>query len=146
VSALPPMQLFRNVPVVPVSQARRSVPTGGPIWPDFSAQVRARHCRDGRPSDRMPRPPAWTLPVSEPAVWGGFLIRQFGHLVAEHLTRLPQSLRDRPEDLYLFTVAPGDDRDRLAGHIWELLDWHGVPRDRLRIVTRPVLARDLACG
>ncbi len=142
-AALPPMQLFRDVAVVPVGKARRSVPTGGPIWHYFDAQVRARHCRDGRPSDRLPPSPAQTTPLDEPAVWGGYLIHQFGHLVAEHLTRLPQSVRDRPEDVFLFTIQPGVDAENIPAHVWDVLSWHGVPRHRVHLVTGPLLVREL---
>lgn len=142
-TALPPMQLFRDVAVVPVRQARRSVPIGGPIWHYFDAQVRARHCRDGRPSDRQPPLPETTNPIDQPAVWGGYLIHQFGHLIAEHLTRLPQSVRDRPADLFLFTIEPGAKADALPRHIWDVLAWHAVPRDRVQLVTQPLLVREL---
>ncbi|MFN6924650.1 MAG: glycosyltransferase 61 family protein [Tabrizicola sp.] len=142
-AGLAPMQLFRDVAVVPVSKVQRSVPIGGPIWHYFDAQVRARHCRYGRPADQNPQVPVQTIPVDQPAIWGGHLAHHFGHLVAEHLTRLPQSLRDRPGDLLLFTIEPGADASNLPGHVWDVLDWHGVPRDRVHLVTVPVLAREL---
>ncbi|MCU0827641.1 MAG: glycosyltransferase family 61 protein [Tabrizicola sp.] len=140
---LPAMQLFRDVPVVPVPRARGMVAMGGPIWPDFDTQVAARHCRDGAPCDRAPRRPARTRKLEEPAVWGGYLVRQFGHLISEHLTRLPQSLRDRPDDVYLFTVQHDDLFRALPGYIWELLDWYGVRRDQVRIVKRAWLVGEL---
>lgn len=143
-SHLPAMQLFRDVPVVPVAKARRTVVTGGPIWPEFDAQVAARHCRGGVAQDTAPKRPKGRLPQEQrPAVWGGYLIRHFGHLVAEQLTRLPQSLRDRPDDIYLFTVPPDDSAESLPAYIWELLDWHGVPRDRVVIVSEPCIAREV---
>ncbi|WP_135449177.1 glycosyltransferase 61 family protein [Tabrizicola caldifontis] len=142
-TGLAPMQLFRDVAVVPVGKVRRSVPIGGPIWHSFDAQVSARHCRDGRPSDRPAPMPVQAAMIDEPAVWGGYLIHQFGHLVAEHLTRLPQSVRDRPRDRFLFTIEPGSDVGRIPLHVWDVLDWHGVPRDRVHLVTSPVLVREL---
>lgn len=142
-SALPPMQLFHDVPVVPVTTMHRLVGVGGPIWPEFQTQVAARHCRNGKPSDRLPQRPERLRPVARPAVWGGYLIRQFGHLVAEHLTRLPQSLRDRPDDIYLFTAQPGDTAETLPPHIWQVLDWFGLRRDRVRIVLQPYLVAEL---
>jgi hypothetical protein len=143
--APPGMQLFRDVPVVPVTGMARPKPRGGPIWPDFGRQVGARFCRDGRPADRRPVLPAAAAlhPLDRPAVWGGFLIHQFGHLVGEQLTRLPQSLQERPDDLYLFTVQPGIGRDSLPGHVWDVLAWFGVRRWRVRLVDRPCLVREL---
>ncbi|MDP3261845.1 MAG: glycosyltransferase 61 family protein [Tabrizicola sp.] len=143
-SALPDMQLFRDVPVVPVAKARRTVVTGGPIWPKFETQVAARHCRGGVAQDTAPRPPTGRIATeTRPAVWGGYLIRHFGHLVAEQLTRLPQSLRDRPDDICLFTVPPEDRPETLPGYIWDVLDWHGVRRDRVVIVSDPCLVQTL---
>jgi hypothetical protein len=142
-TGLAPMQLFRDVPVVPVRTIRRLKGRGGPIWPDFETQVAARHCRDGIPSDSLPPPPARMRPLRRPAVWGGLLATQFGHLVGEHLTRLPQSLRDRPDDLYLFTCMPGATPETLPGYIWDVLNWYGVVRDRVRLVLQPVMAREL---
>ena len=142
-TGLAPMQLFRDIPVVPVTTVRRLKGRGGPIWPDFETQVAARHCRGGIPSDSQPKRPARMRPLKRHAVWGGFLAPQFGHLVSEHLTRLPQSLRDRPDDLYLFTVMPGTTPETLPGYIWDVLDWYGVKRDRIRLVLRPFLASEL---
>lgn len=142
-TALPDMQVFRDVPVVPVGRVRGMVAQGGPIWPDFDSQVAARHCRDGVPCDLLPRPPARSRILRKPAVWGGYLVSQFGHLVSEHLTRLPQSLRDRPEDLYLFTVQPGALGQPLPGYVWDLMDWYGVRRDRVHVVKRAWKVREL---
>jgi len=142
-SGLAPMQLFGDVPVVPVTKVQRLKGEGGPIWPDFDTQFEVRHCRGGLACDVRPERPARLAPVAEPAVWGGFLVQYFGHLVSEHLTRLPQSLRDRPDDLYLFTGIPGARAETLPGFVWDVLDWHGLRRDRLRLVEEPLLAREL---
>lgn len=142
-AAFPPMLLFHDVPVAPASRNVRSKGSGGPVWPDFDRQVAARFCRDGIPSDSRPPVPAKLHRIEGPAVWGGFLIRQFGHLVAEHLTRLPQSVMERPDDLYLFTLEPGETRDSLPGYIWDVLGWFGVRPGRTRLVNRGFLAPEL---
>ena len=142
-TGLAPMQLFQDIPVVPVKRVTRLKGQGGPIWPDFDAQVAARHCRNGIPSDILPKQPARMRALKRPAVWGGFLVTQFGHLVAEHLTRLPQTLRDRPDDLYLFTGMPGATPETLPGYIWDVLDWYGVRRKRFRMIRRPWLCHEL---
>lgn len=142
-SALPPMQLFRDIPVVPVTTVRRLKGRGGPIWPDFERQVAARHCRGGIASDLEPRRPAALRPLARPAVWGGFLAPQFGHLVAEHLTRLPQSLRDRPDDLYLFTTMPGGTVEGVPGYAWDLIDWYGLSREQVEVVLQPFVVSEL---
>jgi hypothetical protein len=146
VSELAPMQLFHDVPVVPVTKVKRLKGQGGPIWPDFYSQVAARHCRGGVASDVMPVRPARASrlkPFTAPAVWGGFLPPHFGHLVGEYLTRLPQSLRDRPDDLYLFASVPGMKAENLPGFVWDVMDWHGLRRDRVFMVERPWLVHEL---
>lgn len=143
-SALPPMQVFDDIPVVPVvSRTIRHKAVGGPIWPDFERQVAARFCRNGIASDWPPERPAQMRAIAGPVVWGGFLYPQFGHFVSECITRLPQSLAERPDDLYLFTLPVGMTADTLPGHVWAVLDWFGLPRARVEMVTEPCLAGEL---
>ncbi|MGL6208997.1 MAG: glycosyltransferase 61 family protein [Paracoccaceae bacterium] len=142
-AGLPPLQHFRDVPVVPVLTTSRHVAEGGPIWPTFDQQINARHCRNRQPEDKRPATPATMAPLSEPAVWGGYLNLQFGHLIVEQLTRLPQSLHDRPDDLYLFTLPRSQTAETLPPWLWQILDWHGLRRDRLHLVDQPLCAAEL---
>lgn len=142
-SGLAPMQTFHDIPVVPVRKVKRLKGLGGPIWPDFGSQVAARFCRNGIACDDPPRRPVRLHPLRGPAVWGGFIAPHFGHLVAEHLTRLPQSLRDRPDDPYLFTAAPGVTAETLPGYVWDVIDWFGLDRDQVRLVERPLVVGEL---
>lgn len=130
------MLQFDEVDVVPTTGFSRHIATGGPIWPDFAAQTDARHCRGEVAVDIAPAPQTVAERIDRPAVWGGFLDRHFGHLVAEHLPRLPVSLRDRPDDLYLFTVEPGLTEADLPPYVWDLLAWYGLDRAQVRIVTQ----------
>lgn len=143
--ALAAMQHFRDVPVVPVTHMRGQVFRGGPLWPRFFRQKAARHCRAGAPVDRRPLVAelAATQPLRGSAVWGGTLGLQFGHLIAEHMTRLPQSLRDRPDDLYLFTLSPGCGARDLPDHIWQVLGWYGLDPAQVHLVEAPLCAADL---
>ena len=133
-----PLLQFDAVDVVPATAFAKHIATGGPIWPDFAAQVNARHCRGEVPVDHAPARQDPVAQIDEPAVWGGFLDRHFGHLVAEHLPRLPVSLHERPDDLYLFTIEPQLTEADIPAHIWELLAWYGLPRAQVRIVTAPL--------
>jgi hypothetical protein len=51
------LQVFSDVPVVPVTLVHQHVALGGPIWPDFAGQTWVRHCRAGEPVDQMPALP-----------------------------------------------------------------------------------------
>ncbi len=141
--ALAAMQHFRDVPVVPVTRRKGQIFRGGPIWPRFFRQTAVRHCRAGLPVDRRPDDPAATEALERNAVWGGTLSLQFGHLIAEHLSRLPQSLRDRPEDLFLFTLVPGCGAADLPGFVWEVLGWYGLDRPQVHLVDVPLRAAHL---
>ncbi|GAB1479974.1 hypothetical protein MASR2M74_25440 [Paracoccaceae bacterium] len=48
------------------------------------------------------------------------------------------SLRERPDDIYLFTIEPHLTEADIPAHIWELLAWYGLPRAQVRIVTAPL--------
>ncbi|MCX7644250.1 MAG: glycosyltransferase family 61 protein [Rhodobacteraceae bacterium] len=142
-----PLAVFRDIAVVPTRSIRHRIPCGGPVWPDFDRQTGLRHCRSGRPVDRPPPPPAGPCPrIAEPCVWGGYLETSFGHLVAEHVPRLPFALAERPDDLYLFTAHPRDDAATLPPHVWDVLAWLGLRRERVCVVTAPVVAAELRAG
>lgn len=134
------MQLFRDITVWPTQGFRLQRATGGPDWPDFAGQVAARHCRNGVPVDFAPVPAAVGVleRIARPCVWGGVLVLAFGHLVAERLTRLLTARRERPDDLYLFTTQPGWSAENLRGYVWDLLEWYGLPRAQVRVLTEPV--------
>lgn len=129
---------FDEVDVVPTTGFAKHIATGGPIWPEFDHQVDARHCRGEVPVDHAPTRRDAGVRITTPAVWGGILDRHFGHLVAEHLPRLPLSLRERPDDLYLFTLEPGLSEADVPARIWDLLAWYGLARAQVRIVTEPL--------
>lgn len=135
---------FAAVPVMPVTRLTGHVALGGPIWPDFEAQTKPRHCRGSyEPVDRRPPLQRHTGRYRRPAIWGGFLDPQFGHLIAEHLSRLLPALTQRPQDLVLFTVMPGTTEASLPGYIRGVLDWLGVNPRALRLVTEPRTAPEL---
>lgn len=137
------LAFFENVPVMPHAGIQAHVPQGGPIWPDFGAQHGARFCFRGRPVDLAPK---WQKPerrFRRPAIWGGYLSHEFGHLVAEHITRvLPASLA-RPNDLFAFTLPQGQSPETLPDYLWQIFDWLAVPRASVRFVLRPSLAPEL---
>lgn len=141
--ALSPLQHFRDIPVVPTEKLTRHVARGGPIWPDFDSQTSPRQCRGKGPSDRCPTAPKSTQAMSGPMVWAGVLDSHFGHLIAEHLSRLPQSLQERPNDFYLFGLEPKQDEKDVQNWIWQILEWYGLARDKVCLVTEPLQVGDL---
>lgn len=142
----PALALFRQIPVVPVTKVHQHVAFGGPIWPEFDTQKAVRHCRLNGAWDKEPPWPEHSALLRGPAVWGGFLDSHFGHFVADHLPRLPMSLRERPDDVYLFTVDPGMTRAGLGDWVWQVFDWIGLKADQVRLVTEPVMVDRLRVG
>ena len=139
------MTVFRDIEVVPATAppSHSAIFHGGPIWPDFARQHGPRHLRHGTPADREPAPMAGPEPLDEPAVWAGWAIRHFGHLVAEQLTRLLVSLRERPADRYLFGIAPAVAPDALPAYFGALLDWYGLDAGQVSYVRKPLKVREL---
>jgi hypothetical protein len=91
-AGLRPMQLFRDMAVVPTSLLDPGgIPRGGPLWPDYDQQTVVRHCRNGRPVDRRPddpgRPPE---PLAPPTARRHKAGPQIGRDCAEERERLNQ--------------------------------------------------------
>lgn len=141
---------LRDVPVLPV---RRTHPggihaDGGPVWPDGGRQIALRHLRRNAPFDRVmaPCPPgllARAERLERPCLWGGHAQFHFGHLIVEHLGRIVAARAARPDDAVLFTLPPGAGPADVPGYFWEVTAWLGLPRDRVRFVTRPLVAAEL---
>ena len=140
------LQMLRDVPVVPVTRVHQHIATGGPIWPAFDRQTGLRHCRNGLPVDQEASLAGPSQDVAAPCVWGGFIDLHFGHFMAEHLPRLPFAVRERPDDAFLFTVAPGGDPGALPDWVWAVLDWVGLDRAQVRFVTIPLHVATLRAG
>lgn len=129
------MLCFRDVAVEPATEMDRVFARGGPVWPDWETQTYARTCRGRVPQDRRPVPGEGPVErIERPCVWGGQVFGHFGHFMAEFATRLPQSLAERPEDLYLFLLPPGRTEREVPGFFRAVLDWHGLPREQVRFV------------
>ena len=139
----PALQVYSEVPVVPVVSVHQHVGLGGPVWPEFAHRILIRHCRDNVPVDGEPALVAATERLDADCVWGGFLGSHFGHFVAEQVPRLPAALRERPDDIYLFTVAPGVTWDSLPPWVGQVFDWTGLRRQQVRLVTEPLMVRCL---
>jgi hypothetical protein len=138
---LPEPHLFRDITVLPPVEMYRDqlLPDGGPVWPGDDNDPGIRFLRQNKVIDRAPAPSDLVPePVSEPCLWGGATNLAFGHMVAECMTRVLWSVRQRPQDRLLLVLPPGRTERYSPPHLWAILDWWGVSRDRVRIVTKPL--------
>lgn len=150
----PRVGLFRDIDIAPHHRRDLGHPPSksvirslhsGPIWPDFASRSWERHNIDGRPFDEAPEPLAGPVEtLDQPALWIGYAAPHFGHLIAEHVTRVLWSRTLRPDDICLMTAAP-DPRGQpmVPRYIWEVLAKLGLPRRQVRIVDRPLRVREL---
>ncbi|MCB2129100.1 MAG: glycosyltransferase family 61 protein [Rhodobacteraceae bacterium] len=138
---LPPLACEENIVVLPMSRAYPQPfwGDGGPVWPEFGQRTWRRFNRDGKPIDQPLLPPE-TEPAPLPGewIWGGFAQSQFGHLIAEQLTRLPVALSHRPQLPALFMVRPEPAFRDPPQFFYDLCAWYGLPRERVRILHHPV--------
>jgi hypothetical protein len=144
--AVPTPRLFRDITVLPPREMYRDMllPDGGPVWPADDNDPAIRFCRNNQPVDRPPAPSdLMPEPVTDAHLWGGATGLAFGHMVAETMTRVLWSVHQRPDDRLLMVVEPGRNERNLQPHFWAILDWWGVPRDRLTVVKKPLRVAEL---
>jgi hypothetical protein len=146
IKGLPLPRMFRQIIVAPAPRMylAKVLPFGGPIWPRREKDPLIRFCRDGMPQDRIPK--AKNLAperFSRPCIWGGASNLEFGHIVAETLTRIPWSIALQPDYQVLVVLSPGYEADNVPDYFWEILDWWGVKRDNIVIVTKPLIVDEL---
>ena len=129
-------QTFRNIVVVP-QRGRRHC--GGPIWPRFYLQVRARTCWgvvpvpiDTRPRDETPK-----RTIRE-GIWCGLVGLHYGHMIADFSMRIAASAASDP-DLPLIFALPEHPEFTPPVYFRQMLDALGVERRRVVLVREPVL-------
>jgi len=137
------LEAFDDVVIVPYSDLldrwrEGEIHRGGPLWPDWERQTTARHNRGGRPIDVRPADPSGPLAVAGPMAWAGALADAFGHQIADFSTRLLGTLQARPDLPIAFASRPDlgyDDLERAPAYARAILDWLGVPAQRVRIIS-----------
>jgi hypothetical protein len=116
--------------------------TGGPLWPDEPGMDRLRHHRSRRPVDRRPDDSARTAPASLAGayLYGGPLMREFGHFMAESIHRLLPGLAIAPDLPVLFAGNRGEPEPARPqpAFVHELLGMLGLPPERVHVVHRAV--------
>jgi hypothetical protein len=137
---MPPMQVFHDVLAGPSANRR----TPGVQWPDFEQQQHARLWRDGK---AICTPPVIDLArariIPEPGVFVSMHDGHFGHICAETVSRLPQSLAEAPGLPLYFSCQRAMTLSQASPVFRAILDWLKVPGDRVRFIHEPVLFREL---
>ena len=148
-----PEAVFADITVVPPKHPYYHGAPGaqgrlcaGPVYPadhgGYGNWVRHRAHRSV--VDHLPESPTGEVTrLDGPAVWLGYLHTQFGHLVAESATRMLWSRSHRPNDTYLFAMAPGATPVNAGLHVRDVMAWFGLPKAQLRQVTGPLLVEEL---
>lgn len=119
---------------------------GGPVWPDWESQVAARHRRAGAPVDVRPADPEDPLAEAAPLAWGGAIVDEFGHQVADFSARLLATRLARPDLPIAFASRSDLGYESLAtapAYLRVILDWFGVPAEHVRIITEPTRVSEL---
>jgi len=138
----PGILTYHDVLVVPFdSLYGKKVHQGGPIWPDWDDPSPARFYRESGPADDRPAEVEAEAHIDAPnAFWIGPLYHHFGHMLLEILTRVAPSVAANPQAELVFAVFPGSLQSfaEAPGWLRDMLEWHGVSPDRIRVIDRPV--------
>ena len=147
---------FSDLPIVPYDQLGNrsrglSLHLGGPIWPNWSSQLDARHCRNGVPVDDRPNNPAYiTDRIEGPTIWCGPISIHFGHQVAEFSTRILQAKLEYPNATFLFSSTKRrlkelnfNTLEKTPVFFRSILDWYDIKPTQVKIVDRPIIANEL---
>ena len=141
---------FENVPVTPYQYLLKVgvVPKGGPIWPDWSNQLEARHCRNLTPIDDCPEhPQRICYHFNEPAAWCGGIVKHFGHQIADFSTRILHTRSAHPKVKLLFSTWEDWGQyktfNKTPAFFRAILDWYNIGPDDIEIIMEPTLVREL---
>lgn len=141
---IPGRQTFRDVLVMPIESFHQgAMVRGGPAWPRFPWQVRARHSRGLLPIPRDAAPSRLAPPEAElaEAAWVGPVSFHFGHQVADFGMRLAASAYGTDGPL-LFAMRP-EDQPEPPAFFWQILEHLAVDPARVVLARVPTLVRRL---
>ena len=113
-------------------------------WPDFDAQTFVRCSRNGKLVDCAPvERPGPAVDLDADCVWIGSYDRHYGHFISEAVSRIPVAAARFPHLIQLFNVYAGFGGGQLEPHFRAILDWFGVPEDRVHLVTKKTRVKSL---
>lgn len=137
---LEPLAIFDSILVMPPDGTflHGSLAVGGPVWTEGHKSLAGRFSRGGVALDPVPPARPAVLLLRGSCLWGGQLPLHFGHLVAECAGRIMVLARQRPHDTMLLLAPEGSREWNLHGHVKEVMDWCGLPPDRLCLIDRPM--------
>lgn len=137
---LVPLQSFQNVLAGP--SPNRMTP--GVHWPDFENQTHARLWRGSRRVCTLPEiQHDGSTRITEPGLFVSMYDNHFGHMVAETIPRIPQSLAEAPELPLYFSARAGFGLANVSPMFRSVLGWLNVPLDQIRFIGHPTEFRDL---
>lgn len=138
--SLPPMEVFSEVLAGPSPNRR----TPGVLWPDFDNQIGARLWRDGQRICTAPDIDERDARIiAEPSVFVSMHDGHFGHVCAETVSRIPQSLAEAPGLPLYFSCQHPIELSQAAPAFRVILEWPNVPADQVRFLHQPALFREL---
>ena len=148
------MEKYRNVVIVPYSELLAdtrglSYHKGGPIWPDWSKAEGSRHCKGGKAVDDIPDAASNQALITKEdreLAWCGPIVFHFGHQIADFSTRIPLYTGS---DYVLCFAVPLESRLQYSwapDFFRQMLEYFGVPEERVLVVNRPILASTLYCA
>jgi hypothetical protein len=119
---------------------------GGPHWPEWSTQTAARYCVAGKPLDEEPPKSEPTSTLTGPIAWGSAITWHFGHQIADFTTRLLPTLAEMPDVRFAFSThaqAKLRSIDYGPAIFPQILDWYGIPGERVDVIADPTLVERL---
>ncbi len=133
---------YHNILVVPYeSLYGNALHQGGPLWPDWETPSPARFFRESGPVDDRPSEvPTESQINTSNAFWIGPLYKHFGHMMLEFAPRIAPSVLADPSAELIFATYPGGPRTLAEAPTWlrDLLSWHGVTPERVRVIDHPI--------
>lgn len=143
------VQIFKNIVVMPtqhlrvgtgkaVKRDRQGIYRGGPLWPAFAFQLRARHCRGLIPLPHDSKPVFEGEPSRyiESGIWCGPISDHFGHMIADFGMRIAEAAHRIADVPLVFSIGP--DRAAAPPAFFQfILAQLRVPESRVLLIREP---------
>lgn len=143
------MQTFKDIVVMPtqhlragtgrtVKRDRQGIYRGGPIWPAFAFQFRARHCRGLIPHPYDSKPVFEGEPSRhiESGIWCGPVSGHFGHMIADFGMRIAEASHHFADVPLVFSIGP-DTAAPPPPFFQAILNQLQVPESRVQLIREP---------